>query len=157
MGMLHKNNTEKEWIEKLSDHYDFQQRWKAEEELAAMGVAVIPSLIETLQDIDRRVSAANVLVRIGKASIDPLINCLADPDWRVRFISANALGKLKAVEAVDILINLLHDPRPEVRQYSAEALGMIGDRRALQPLKNRLQSEDSMLAIRGIEEALRYF
>lgn len=142
-------------ITQLSDDADFAVRWKAGEQLKEIGAPAISSLVEALQDNKLRVGAADALRGIGEPSVEPLINALSDPEWRVRFVVANTLGQLNAKKAVPSLIELLNDPQPEVRRYSAEALGSIGDPQALQPLKDRLTREDSMMAISGIEEGLR--
>lgn len=133
---------------------NFSKKFDAQNELGEMGEKVVPLLIEALQDIDQRVGAGGALEKIGKPAVKPLLNSLNDTEWRVRFVAAHTLGHIRAKEAVEPLIGLLYDPQPEVRKYAAEALGSIGDQRAEQPLRERLQYEDSMLAISGINEAL---
>lgn len=142
-------------IKQLSDDADFTVRWKAGEQLKEIGVPAVSYLIEALQENKLRVGAIDALKGIGEPSVEPLVNVLSDPEWRTRFVVASALGYLKVKKAVPLLIELLNDPQPEVRRYSAEALGSIGDLQALQPLKDKLTNEESMLAISGIEEGLR--
>jgi HEAT repeat protein len=62
-----------------------------------------------------------------------------DRDLR-RSAAAEALGELKAVEAVELLIQALASERRFVRCSAARALGEIGDARALTPL--RAMAED---------------
>ena len=133
---------------------NFSKEFNAQNELGEMGEKAVPLLIEALQDIDKRVGAGGALAKIGEPAVKPLLNSLNNSEWRVRFVAAHTLGRINAKEAVEPLIGLLYDPQPDVRKYAAEALGSIGDERAEQPLRERLQNEDSMLAISGINEAL---
>ena len=53
-----------------------------------------------------------------------------------------ALGEIKAREAVKPLIDALHDPDNEVRWEAALALGEIGDDRAIPSLVDGLKDRD---------------
>lgn len=134
---------------------NFSKTFDAGNKLVECGEDAIPMLIDALQVDNQRVGASQALGRIGKSAVVPLINCLYDPNSRVRLVAAIALGRTYSKDAVEPLIELLNDPVSDVRMYVAEALGKIGDARALQPLRDRMRSEDSVMAIRGIEEALR--
>jgi len=134
---------------------NFSKTFDAGNKLVEFGEEAIPMLIDALQVDNQRVGASQTLGRIGKSAVVPLINCLYDPNSRVRLMAAIALGRTYSKNAVEPLIELLNDPVSDVRMYAAEALGDIGDARALQPLKDRMRSEDSMLAIQGISNALK--
>ena len=62
-------------------------------------------------------------------------------DDGVRSRAAEALGELKASEAVPQLIRALVDPAPSIRESAAKALGMIGDARATGHLIRALGDE----------------
>lgn len=88
---------------------------------------------------------------------------------QVRYLSALALGVLKAGEAVPALARTLReDDQAAVRSQAAIALGQINDKAALKTLRERLEQDPSKdvrhqceLAIdriekgRGATEALR--
>ena len=65
-------------------------------------------------------------------AIKNLRTCLADENWHVRRNAAEALGQMRARDAVERLIDAVQsDPDWHVREQAAGALGRIGDRRAV--------------------------
>ncbi len=112
-----------------------------EAELAAVAEQAKPQTVEELvqvfhsTDRDERVAAADELVKRGDESLESLILGLKDKDSKVRFWSANALGRLKNEKAVDPLIDRLDDPSDAVYDSVVGALKRIGSDEALAALK----------------------
>ncbi|MEK7743555.1 MAG: HEAT repeat domain-containing protein, partial [Elusimicrobiota bacterium] len=81
------------------------------------------------QDPMVRRRSADELGRWGTpASIAPLTQTLADENPFVRSAAVDALGILRAREAVSKIAELLaKDPAPQVRQQAAIALAYVGD------------------------------
>ncbi len=80
-------------------------------------------------------------LRDGRA-VDPATSIVSrrDADVRVRVAAARALGELRAAKAVPVLLKVLEDAATP-RNLTLEivtALGGIGDRRALDPVLDRL-------------------
>jgi TonB family protein len=71
-----------------------------------------------------------------------LITELKSKDPAIRRAAANALGGLRARDAVRPLIQLLLDKNPSVREAAAFALGMMTDRRAVEPLLTAMADKD---------------
>jgi len=57
-------------------------------------------------------------------------------------LAIQALGELKAAQAVDSLIGILQKRDDKQRSTAAKALGAIGDRRAVQPLIAALEDDE---------------
>lgn len=89
--------------------------------------------------------ALDKIIEIGTAAIEPLIEALeSDGDEVVRWVSANALGRIGDERAVEPLIEALkNEVHPDVRWHVAEALGELEDERATRPLTEALGDEDS--------------
>jgi len=60
------------------------------------------------------------------------------PEDSVRPFAARSLGKLKNPLAVDALLDALDDPEFDVRAAAIGSLRRIGDKRAVQPLTDRV-------------------
>lgn len=89
-----------------------------------------------------RTAAADALVRLGKPSVKPLIELLKDKDWDVRWRAAEALGELKAQEALDALTKALDDDDKDVRWAAVSALGEIGSKKAIETLIAALKNKN---------------
>lgn len=88
----------------------------------------------------------------GNAEGQDLLVLLADPLAHIRRRAAQALGRVRATEAIDPLGAMLTaEPDPEVRQMAAFALGLIGDDRAAAALVPALTSDDVVLQGRAAE------
>ena len=98
-----------------------QARWKAAEELGALG--------------DER-------------AVAPLCAALSPADWQLAVAVANALGKLKSQKAVDPLVRMLGYVNLAKGAVLAciNALGALGDRAAIPALLNHLKSADAEVA-----------
>ncbi len=85
---------------------------------------------------------AAALAAIGTPSVHPLLDTLRSEEREPRRWAAQALGLIKAPQAVTPLAERLEDPRSDVRKAAARALGDIGDPSALKPLMNALANKD---------------
>ena len=86
----------------------------------------------------------------SKKSIPALLYCLnnKNANYKLRFLAAEALGKIGDNNAVESLINVVSDEDEKsvyVRESAATALGMIGDMRAVDPFLNILEAKKSFL------------
>ncbi|MBI3965713.1 MAG: HEAT repeat domain-containing protein [Chloroflexi bacterium] len=157
------------------------QRW---DDVARMGVAAVPRLIEALheEDHDVRAQAAHALGSIKDPRVlEPLLEELHDPDSKVEKEVAAALeqlgwkpkddyelanllvarqkwDELEALgsAAVDRLVEALHEDAFGVRAAAARTLGQIGDLRAVEGLIGAL--DDELPDVRhAAEQALESF
>lgn len=81
-----------------------------------------------------RAAAARSLGLLGyRDAIPSIIEALKDEEW-VRFSALDALGELKAEEAVSDIASLLADSSEAVRFAAIEALGKIGSEKAVDAL-----------------------
>jgi len=102
--------------------------------------------IADLNDQDWRVRllAVRDLVRAGDDAIEAMVAGLSDDHVHVRYLSAMALGVLRATEAVPALERALkEDDQAVVRSQAAIALGQINDEAALESLGDRLANDPS--------------
>lgn len=92
----------------------------------------LPSLRDALSSSDEyvRARAAAASPAAGDSAIDLLIKTLGDKEPVVRRAAIQALGELKATNAVAPLTEYLKDEDQSIRKTSAIALGRIGDKRA---------------------------
>ncbi len=166
------------------DHRDFSVLSSALHVLSMSNVDTVGPLIELLDhpDIDLRTQAALLLGRQRDPRVSPaLVRALSDADTNVRFHTIEALGHLRAADAVDPLLAIaesgdfflaypaldalaqIGDRRiaaqlvpllasDVLRNPVAEALGQLGDERAVAPLVRLLDQQDAPVAI--VAEAL---
>jgi len=102
--------------------------------------------IADLDDQDWRVRllAVRDLVRAGDETVGAIVAGLSDEHVQVRYLSAMALGVLRATEAVPALARTLkEDDQAVVRSQAAIALGQINDKAALETLGDRLANDPS--------------
>jgi len=97
-----------------------------------------------------RKSSAKALGNIGDPTAIPtLIKALkTSKDPSIVIEVANALGMLKATQALDDLLGMLDNKDGEIRENVAQALGMIGDSKAIDPLLKILK-DDKEAWVRG--------
>lgn len=69
---------------------------------------------------------------------------LLDDNEMVRMASIEALGDTNDPQATGLLLELLNDPSDDIRREAVMALGKIGDPRAIEPLINKLNSDDKV-------------
>ena len=88
----------------------------------------------------------------GEAPGQDLLVLLADPLAHIRRRAAQALGRVRATEAIEPLGAMLTaETDAEVRQMAAFALGLIGDARAVPALAPALDGSDAVLQGRAAE------
>lgn len=93
----------------------------------------VPLLLPLLQDKVKavRVETGLALAALGPVALSNLVEALGHHEWLVRLHAVEALGRMKAVEAVDPLLYVLfNDADAAVREDAIRALGEIADRRA---------------------------
>jgi len=95
--------------------------------LRTQGGRVLPAVVTMLANGDARPAAVAYLVQAGQASVAPLLPELADENRDVRLAAADALGQLRAREAVAPLLKKLDAAPPEDRAPYLAALAAIGD------------------------------
>ena len=93
------------------------------------------------------------LEKFGQPAAEFLIRALADDDHLVRYLAADALANIGAVNSVDPLISLLKDPEQDVRFAAAAALGKLGNPKAIKNLEEVLKGDNGYVKI-AAEEAL---
>lgn len=131
--------------------------------LTNAGSPASDELLEALERLDRRGfrMAALALADTGdRRAIEPLVHLLGSidtssltpEDERDAEYAIDALGMLKAPEAVDALIAALEIE--SLREGTAEALGDIGDPRAVAPLAALLEPEPPFWVGNAIWNAL---
>ncbi len=112
-----------------SPHEPIHER--ARNALPQYGALVVEPLLLSLRSIasltkEQRDQLPLILATIGPSTIPTLVGHLRDPDEGVRAVSAAALGRLHARDAVPWLVALGQDPSEMVRQSLVEALGGLG-------------------------------
>jgi len=123
------------------------------------GPRAVEPLIKALQedeDYSVRRTAARVLGKTGDPrAVEPLIKALQeDEDWDVRKSAAMALRHFRTPRVVEALIQALRDEKSAVRMMAAWSLGIIGDARALEPLREAAEREESEAAIQEMWDAI---
>lgn len=104
----------------------------------------VEPLIPLLQDKVKAVreDTAAALAHIGRAAVPVLVAALAHSEWLVRLHAVEALGRIKAPEAVEPLLSVLfNDPDASIREDAARSLGDIGDARAVEFLLVAIETE----------------
>ncbi len=125
--------------------------------LAMIGEQAVEPFIQALKEKDRYVrrEAAFALGEIGDVrAVEPLIQSLEDEDLEVRFEATDALEKIRE-PAVDLLLRALKVGNKDVRRLVAWILGEIGDSRAIKPLIQALNDEDSDVQWRAAEALVK--
>ncbi len=99
---------------------------------------LVPLLMDPVKAV--RVDTTNALARIGRPALVTLLAALRHEEWVLRLHACEALGKIRAEEAVEPLCEILVKDRDmAVRQDAARALGDIGHAKALEALTAALQ------------------
>ena len=97
---------------------------------------------------DRKKSAA-ALLELGREGIPVWRELLRDPDAEVRWRAAEALGDLRAVEAVPDLLRALRDSDGDVARRAADALADLEAREAAAECVDLLKSPESRVRRRA--------
>jgi HEAT repeat protein len=135
-------------MDALRDSYWWYERDQAVSHLldaiAKMGNAVVPSLIETLNDKEGTVKkfAALLLARLpDERAIEPLSISLYDTHFDVCRASAEALASIGA-PAIPILLDALHHPEAWIRQQAIIGLSKSRDPQVVPTLLNLMNDEN---------------
>lgn len=106
-------------------------------------------------DADEQILAARALANANdRRAIPPLMAHVATGPDRVRIAAAQALGRLRAREAIGVLgETLARAEAPYVRAAAGEALGMIGDPQAIPALLAGLD-DSHPIVVRDVVDAL---
>ena len=131
-------------------------REKAIQQLAKVGNAAVPALIEVLtgaRSAEARRNAVWALTRIdGAPARDAIRSVLSDRDDIVRRSAVYAAGLWRDGAAVRPLLTAVQSTQPAVQRAAAEALGRIGDARAVPALIEASASASD----RVLEHSLTY-
>jgi hypothetical protein len=96
----------------------------------------------TYKDLDTQWRAAEALGEMGTDGMNHLLQALRSRNKHIRLGVMEALGEIKAREAVQPLTDALRDTDNEVRWEAALALGEIGDDLAIPSLVEALKDRD---------------
>ncbi|MBY0526432.1 MAG: HEAT repeat domain-containing protein [Gemmataceae bacterium] len=140
-----------------SPHLPIHER--ARNSLPQHGPSAVRALLLSLRSMavltpEQRTYLPRIIADIGPAGIPILIVHLDDPNENVRAVTAGALGRLQALEAVPALVRLGHDPSDRVRQSVAEALGPIGGLSATSLRKNPPDRRVPRFPVRSLWQVL---
>jgi Uri superfamily endonuclease len=103
----------------------------------------------TKGDDDAREAVVADLAELGVAVVPPLVDLLRDPDPDARWWAARALAACAVREDLDAqaaLVVALNDPSPDVRACAALALGELQATPAAGALAERLGDDDALVA-----------
>ncbi len=104
---------------------------------------VVPELLAALKREQNTAVCLRIICtlgRLGDSRAEPsLMEMLSSPDWRIKAQCAQALGELKAVQAVDRLVTFLGDQNDLLHWSVCDALGSIGGEKALGHLLDTLE------------------
>jgi HEAT repeat protein len=124
-------------------------RREAMDSVVSMGSAVIPELLEIIEERNPLTISDSVIVlgRIGDQQVVPsLLMTLNHADVGLRPRILEALGRLGDRRALERIIGLLDDPDESVRLHAVQAVQRMPDRRAEQPiLRIMMQSQNPEL------------
>lgn len=95
--------------------------------LRPQGDKVLPAVADMLANGDARPAASAFLVGAGASSVPVLLPKLSDPSDDVKLAAADALGQLRARQAVPPLLKCLDAAKPEQRPLYLSAIAAIGD------------------------------
>ncbi len=91
-----------------------------------------------------------------KRDVRGLIKALDHKDYMIRKKAIEALGELKANEAIEHLIRVLKmDENAEVRKEAVRVLGIVGDESVIPPLVEALKDESFDVKIEAINSLKR--
>jgi hypothetical protein len=96
----------------------------------------------------------SVTERMGSAksllNVDDLLDALADPSFNVRHEAIVAIARMRPDERLfNALVEVLHGNEPDLSISAAWALGRRGERRAIEPLREALESRYSLIQARS--------
>ncbi|WP_245998404.1 HEAT repeat domain-containing protein [Halalkalicoccus subterraneus] len=106
--------------------------------------------VEALDVMTQRAQKRNkpAIKALGKIGSDEPIEMLteyagSDGDPKLQLVTLKALGEVGSEEATQAVADRLTSENPEVRSAAARSLGLIGDTRAISPLSDVLENDES--------------
>ncbi|MCL4506972.1 MAG: MFS transporter [Chloroflexi bacterium] len=83
-------------------------------------------------------------------NIDELLDAMSDPSFHVRHEAVIAMARMQPDDRIiNALIEVLHGNEPDLSISAAWALGRLGDRRAIEPLREAMDSPYPLIRARG--------
>lgn len=110
--------------------------------LRKAGEKAYPFVVKQLAVGDARSNAVAFLVDSGQVTVPTLLPSLEDQSSDVRMAAADALGKLRAREAVDPLVSHFKKAEGDERLGYLTALAAIGDRRTEELMTTAISDPD---------------
>ena len=95
------------------------------------------------KNVRRRLEAVKALsVSNDARAVDALLDVIRSGDHEARGVAAKGLARIGGAKVVSSLVNMLRDrgAAPYLREAAMTALGLIGDRKAVGPLVEILES-----------------
>jgi HEAT repeat protein len=138
---------ERAFVETQDDGLAWEMAKALDRLQAKRATSVMVRALEDLND-SKRSAAAWLLGSLNVPdTIGPLRSAATDraSEASVRGHAIEALGRLRAQEAVPDLIALLDDPSAELRYWAAYALGQIGDPTSIPALERMASVDDAVL------------
>jgi hypothetical protein len=123
----------------------------------AYDLKTVEGCVKALEDRDEfvRGKAVEALSSIGNDhAIDGLIKAVKDSNPWVRKAAILELGKLKVTRSVPVLLKSLEDENYYIVSASAHTLSIIGDRKTIEPLRERIKTIKSPNTTRDIRKAI---
>ncbi|MEQ8168049.1 MAG: HEAT repeat domain-containing protein [Candidatus Eremiobacterota bacterium] len=117
----------------------------------------VEGCLKALEDKDElvRARAVEALSSLGNDhAIDGLIKAVEDRDPWVRKAAILELGNLKVTRAVPVLLKSLEDENYYIVSASAHSLAITGDRKIIEPLRERLKTIKASGTARDIRKAI---
>ncbi len=91
--------------------------------------------------------ARKQIIDFGSPAVKPLLERLPDAEPRKQYLLCEILGEIRDAKAVPALLKQLDNNKanPSVASAAARSLGKLGDRKAIKPLIEALDSPDTEL------------
>jgi len=118
--------------------------------LSSVGAPIWPVVVQQFSIPDAKLNAVNYLVSVGPKTVPPILTALGDKTLEVRLAAADALGKLKAKEAVPALLKLYETSVGDEQYGYLAALSGIGDQISAPLMSSTLQDSSVTIPRRAL-------
>ncbi len=136
-------------IEMLMDK-DWNIAHDAAMSLAEIGPKIIPLLLDTLRDKDKRFMASLAIQKMGTSALPFLYDSLKDSSHLIRYESIKIIGLIANSDSISVILPYLEDSLWYVRRAAVEALRTIGDPNVISKLYEK--RNDQNLEVRTMIE-----